>query len=246
MTLWHEFPPDKCKPMKKVKHTTSKTKDDWSIYDDDWCISCYSAYVQVCRKVYKEFKLNKTRDYHFKEEDLKIAVNKLVNNTKDKDSNIWLRENESKIESIIDCINMRVYQHHNCHSNTKETNIFNVSNKGHMRFLLTACSSLLKLFLLYEFKLKNYNNKKKNILTDLNKECSSFCFGSLTTIDVEKLLKEMGLNKEDILKIDVNHNINMTDNKANELLKFRKLISYLKLNHPIRINYQKEIDKLRD
>ena len=245
MSLWYKIPPDNCNPMRKIKHTTvSNIKDGWNTYNDDWCSSCYSAYIQVCRRVYKEFGLNKTRDYHFKEDDLKNAAIKLVITTKDEDYKSWLKKNEKKIESIIECINMRVYQHHNCHNNTKETNGFNVSNKGHMRFLLTACSSLLKLFILYEFKLKQYNNehknKKRNILTDLNKECSYFCFGALTTNDVDMLLDEMGLNKEDIFKIDVNHNkINMTDDKANKLLKSREINKIFKLKSP----YKRKLSK---
>jgi len=234
---WDEFGPEYCKPLKIPKHTKFDTIGyNWIAYDDIWCAGCYNSYIEICRRVYKEFKLNKTKDYHFIEKDLIEKVVKLVEKTKKEPSEKWLSKHQSKIESLIECINMRVYQHINCYKNKIETNRYNVSNKGHMRNLFTLCSSLLKLFILYEYKLKQYNdthpqNPKENILLDLNEECANFCFGSLQTNDIEYMLESLGLTKEDIPKTQSN-NFNITNHKANELLKKRDLISSFKARSP--------------
>lgn len=163
--------------------------------------------MAVCKTVASEFKIHLDKQDHWDENDLKNMVNKIYVETKDENYIHWLNNHTSKIKAIIDCINTRYYQHRNCFK--YEGSIIKkpseVSNEGHMRNLTTLCSSLLKLYILYEMNLKKYNDnnkyKKENLLLTLNQETANNC---------RNLLK--GTTSKIIQDLELTDNIKLLEN----------------------------------
>ena len=232
---WGDLNPYNCKDLSKIKKEDlfknfKVIKEDYIESNNIICASCYASYLKVCISVATEFKIHKNIKKHWLGDELKLMVNNIVNETKDMNSILWLNMYEPKLQSIIDCINSRVYHHLNCHKYIgSDTTNKDISNKMHMDFLKVLCESMFKLYVLYEYKLKDYNNKnnnfKKNILIDLNKECMDNCLIALDEINtniffnkseiknINKLTKNNKNNKYDLpykkkLSIDKRKKIN--------------------------------------
>jgi len=122
-------------------------------------------------------------------------VTGIYNETKDLDYLIWLNDNERRMDALIKCINSRYFHHTNCYKSSDKHRISTTSNEGHMRNLTVLCSGLLKLYVLYETKLKEYNDnsqtKKPNLLLDLNTECADNCRNALKGPEVKEILEKL-------------------------------------------------------
>jgi hypothetical protein len=233
---WIDLHPKDCKDLSKIKekdlfkNTKVIEKGEWIESNDISCASCYASYTKVCVSVATEFNLYKNIKKHWLGDELKLMINNIVNKSKDIKSILWLDTYEKKLQSIIDCINSRVYHHLNCHKYIG-SNIINkdISNEKHMDFLKVLCESMFKLYILYEYKLKDYNDKnnkfKKNILTDLNKECMNNCLIALDDInntnnffnksEIKNISKLIKLNKNN--KYDLQYKKKLSIHKRNKI-----------------------------
>lgn len=214
---WENFKYTECLPynMPSKKERFSKmqdgSKDGWIQSDDDWCKSCYNAYKHICKHVSYEFEIQYHEEQRiWNEKDLVQMINLIYKQTKNYDYNIWLNEYEPKMKSLIDCINTRFYHHKYCYRPLSDYERYPsmVSNKGHMRNITVMCSGLLKLYILYEKMLKEYNDnsiiKKKNLLLDLNSECADNCRNTLKSKVVISILKDLELSSKNVSKLETN------------------------------------------
>lgn len=206
---WKKYSSKECRPYNRPSKEEllkykEKYKEGWYQSVNPWCISCHNAYKEICEEVAIQFNLSYDKIEHFwAEKDLINMVNKIYNETKRDDYKTWLIEHEPKLESIINCINSRYFHHSHCNMAIKNNNrISTVTEKGHMRNLTTLCSSLLKLYILYEKNLKEYNDKckikKRNILLDLNTECANNCRNALKGLEIKNIFKDLKLKNRDI------------------------------------------------
>ena len=204
---------DKKRPVHNILFKyKGKEVDGWVQSNHKWCGSCYKKYMSVCKTVASEFKISLDNQDHWDENDLKIMVNKIYDETKDENYIHWLNNHTSKIKAIIDCINTRYYQHRNCFK--YEGSIIKkpseVSNEGHMRNLTTLCSSLLKLYILYEKKLKQYNdnhkNKKSNLLLELNEETANNCRNLMKGTELKEIIQDLSLTDNNLKLLETPKN----------------------------------------
>lgn len=230
MNTWEHAKTKDCIPSKKPNNkklykNKESLDEEWFQSNNIWCGSCYNSYIIVCKSVADAFNIPYNRKTkHWDEETLRNFINEIYDETKDDNYIDWLDEHTHKIQVIIDCINARFYQHDNCYKKETDKYPSEVSNKGHMRFLTTLCSGLLKLYMLYERNLKLYNNnhaiKKNNILLDLNPECSSNCKNILINTESKDILEELKLSMVNIELLEgLNNTVKVSDNKVENTLK---------------------------
>ncbi len=207
---WSNYNYSKCyenKPSndKLFKNKTVSEDGYWEISLHPWCGSCYNAYIEVCSKVADSFNLYIDKKGHWDRNDLKKAIIRFVEETKNVDPVTWLVNHEIKLINIIDCINLRAYENDSCfkisstHGLTKDGNIY--GEIKHIEFIKFLCRSLLKLFLLYETKLFEYNTyhtkkQKKNILVDINPYTSNLC--QLLFLEDKALILSVKNKKEEL------------------------------------------------
>jgi hypothetical protein len=198
-------------PSNKTLYIKNSLEDEWIKSHHKWCIGCYNSYKLICKEVSKLFNIPITNidKKLWDEQDLMNMVNKIYNETKNDNYETWLNENEPKMKALIECINTRYFHHSYCYKSDKKERISTKSTTGHMRNLTVLCSSLLKLYIIYEKKLKDYNDnsliKKKNLLLDLNTECADNCRNSLKRDDdkdLKKIFIELKLKPKNINKLE--------------------------------------------
>jgi len=210
---WSSVSHTECKPYnipstKLLFKDFKKLDKDWIESNNLWCIGCHNTYKLICEDVAMIFKIPiiDIDKKFWLEKDLIDMVNKIYKDTKEIQSEKWLNENEDKMKALINCINTRYFHHSYCYKSVYKNRISTTSNKGHMRNINKLCSCLLKLYILYEKKLKEYNDKskykKKNLLLDLNPECADNCRNSLKDIGVSQILRDLNLKNKDIKKIE--------------------------------------------
>jgi len=215
---WKDWDPKDCKPhsipSKDILFNPRmlQQKDDWVESKHKWCKGCYSAYLKVCKTVSDEFNIPyDSVNQHWKEDDLKNMVNKIYRETKDDHFSKWLMENEPKMKAIITCVITRYFHHQHCYKpvSPRKIRVSETTTEGHMRNINVLCASLLKLYILYEKKLKQFNDntlgsKKKNLLLDLNSECADNCRNALKSGEFKNIIDELNLKSSDINKLETN------------------------------------------
>jgi hypothetical protein len=210
---WSNVSYEECKPYNIPSSKTlfkefKNVGKEWVESNNIWCIGCHNTYKLICEDVATIFNIPIV-DIDKKlwlEKDLIDIVNSIYKDTKEIDYKTWLEEYEPKMNALIKCINARYFHHSYCYKSPYKNKVSVKSNQGHMRNLNTLCSSLLKLYILYEKKLKEYNDNskttKKNLLLDLNTECADNCRNALKGVEVNKILQDLNLKNKDINKIE--------------------------------------------
>jgi hypothetical protein len=204
-------------------------EEGWYKSNNDWCKNCYKAYYDICKHVAYEFRIPIDEENHFNKEDLKTIILQVVESTKYEESKEWLYNHEKKLMSIINCINSRVNYHINCRRPVTYTTVR--FDPQHLYFLTVLCASMLKLYILYELKLKLYNDKynpkKPNVLLDLNTSCANNCKDILRDTDkVKELLKYFNLSQDDITN-KLSTTSPVKKNKKKKVIRSRTNSSYI-------------------
>lgn len=94
---WKDIDPrdciDKNRPERNILFKyKDKGIDGWVQSKHNWCGSCYNKYMSVCKTVASEFKIHLDNQHHWDENDLKIMVNKIYDETKREPLKINLKD----------------------------------------------------------------------------------------------------------------------------------------------------------
>ena len=208
---WEHYPKEYCDPTiipdqeelfkeYQLSKSTSENNEEWIESIHPFCLSCYSNYKEVCHQVGTYFHMSSKWDKDLLPEFVNEFIKKQSNET-DMEKKIIAYENGLIL--FGECINTRWFHHDQCFKETKNKNNKNVevSNEGHMYFLLVIALQFKKIYLLYTNSISTYNieqdafNRKKrhkNVILETHSTIINIC---------RNVIKNYG-NQDDIVNID--------------------------------------------
>lgn len=192
-------PPNELFKEYQVCKSSLEEEPEWIESTHPFCMSCYSNYKEVCKNVGTYFKMESNWDKDLLHEFVNKFIMKQSNET-NMDNKITSYENGLTI--LGECINTRWFQHDQCFERTDHNNNnVEVSNSGHMYFILLIALEFKKLYFLYKILIdvynaeqEAYNNKKrhKNLILETQSNVINIC---------RNIIKNYG-NKESKENID--------------------------------------------
>jgi hypothetical protein len=163
---WFKADPKKCYTKKPNNRflSSQNAQDGMSQSTSEWCQSCYSLYITLCKQVATAFTpaLKINNKLEFDVNDFTNAVDEIVDGSEsmsDKD----LVEICSKIlEAIIECVKSRRFQHQNCYSHNllyRDRGILR-GDVAHESFIVALGQGFEKVRTLYIASLTSMNTKR--------------------------------------------------------------------------------------
>lgn len=166
---WGEADHTRCteesKPNTNLFKQSHYTGEDrlYLVSENDWCISCYSLYIDVCKSIAQSFPPELRLSLNKKQEFSVDAFRQTVGALLEYDG-LCLAIIEPVLKSILDCIIARSYHHKSCYMRTR--NFFvnrgvQNSDSAHTSFLMVLCEAIADLLVPYRVLVETKNKVKR-------------------------------------------------------------------------------------